>query len=113
MFGKQAGVVTLPSGLQYKVLRPGSGRSPGRTDTVVVDGKMTLLDGTVIKEGEGFETRMDAAFAGGAEALQLMRVGARWQIAVPAELAHGAGGRMPKIGPNETIVGLIELVAIK
>ncbi len=51
--------------------------------------------------------------AGGIEVLQLMRVGSRWQIVVPPDMAHGAGGQMPKIGPNETIVGVIELVAIK
>ncbi len=113
MFGKQEGVVTLPSGVQYKVLRDGAGRSPGLTDAVVLNGKVTLLDGTVISEGDGIETRVDAAIDGGIEALQLMRVGARWQIAVPPELAHGAGGRMPKIGPNETIVGIVELVAIR
>ncbi len=113
LFGKQEGVVTLPSGVQYKVLREGSGRSPGLTDTVVLNGKVTLLDGTVINQSQGAETRVDAAIDGGIEALQLMRVGARWQIAVPPELAHGAGGRMPKIGPNETVVGIIELVAIK
>ena len=113
LFGKQPGVVTLASGVQYKVLSPGSGRSPLSADTVVLDGKISLLDGTVIMEGSGAETRVDAAVAGGAEALQLMRVGSQWQIAVPPEMAHGAGGRMPKIGPNETIVGIIKLVAIK
>ena len=113
LFGKQEGVVTLPSGVQYKVLREGSGRSPRLTDTVVLNGKVTLLDGTVIKQGQGAETRVDAAIDGGIEALQLMRVGSRWQIVVPPVMAHGAGGRMPKIGPNETIVGDVELVAIK
>ncbi len=113
LFGKQEGVVTLPSGVQYKVLRAGSGRTPGLTDTVVLNGKVTLLDGTVINQGQGAETRVDASIDGGIEALQLMRVGSRWQIVVPPEMAHGAGGRMPKIGPNETIVGVIELVAIK
>ena len=113
LFGKQPGVVTLASGVQYKVLSPGSGRSPLSADTVVLDGKISLLDGTVIMEGSGAETRVDAAVAGGAEALQLMRVGSQWQIAVPPEMAHGAGGRMPKIGPNESIIGVIELLAIK
>ncbi len=113
LFGKQEGVVTLPSGVQYKVLREGSGRTPGLTDTVVLNGKVTLLDGTVIDQTDGGETRVDATIEGGIEALQLMRVGSRWQIVVPPNLAHGAGGRMPKIGPNEMIIGVIELVAIK
>ena len=113
LFGAQEGVVTLPSGLQYKVLREGAGRTPRLTDTVVINGKVTLLDGTVINQGNGAETRVDAAIDGGIEALQLMRVGSRWQIVVPPDMAHGPGGQMPKIGPNETIVGVIELVAIK
>ena len=113
LFGAQEGVVTLPSGVQYKVLREGAGRTPGLTDTVVLSGKVTLLDGTVITEAQGAETRVDAAIDGGIEALQLMRVGSRWQIVVPPDMAHGAGGRMPKIGPNESIIGVIELLAIK
>ncbi|MEE8459519.1 MAG: FKBP-type peptidyl-prolyl cis-trans isomerase, partial [Phycisphaerales bacterium] len=79
----------------------------------VISGKVTLLDGTVINQSQGAETRVDAAIDGGIEALQLMRVGCRWQIVVPPDMAHGPGGQMPKIGPNETIVGVIELVAIK
>ena len=113
LFGAQEGVVTLPSGVQYKVLREGTGRTPRLTDTVVINGKVTLLDGTVINQGNGAETRVDAAIDGGIEALQLMRVGSRWQIVVPPDMAHGAGGRMPKIGPNESIIGVIELLAIK
>ena len=113
LFGAQDGVITLSSGVQYKVLREGSGRTPRLTDTVVLNGKVTLLDGTVIHQGQGAETRIDASIDGGIEALQLMRVGSRWQIVVPPDMAHGAGGQMPKIGPNETIVGVIELVAIR
>lgn len=113
LFGRQEGVVTLPSGVQYKVLRPGSGRSPARTDTVVISGNVTLLDGTVISEGSNLEIRVDTAVEGGIEALTLMHVGDKWQIAVPPELAHGAGGRMPTVGPMESMVGIVELVAIK
>ena len=113
LFGKQTGVVTLPSGVQYKVLRPGSGRSPSATDVVVLSGQVTLLDGTVISEALGGETRLADVIEGGVEALQLMKVGSKWQVAVPPELAHGPGGQMPMIGPNQTIIGVVELVAIK
>ncbi len=113
LFGKQSGVVTLTSGLQYKVLRPGSGRSPRATDIVVLTGRVTLLDGTVISEALGGETRVADVIEGGVEALQLMKVGSKWQVVVPPALAHGPGGQMPLIGPNQTIVAVVELVAIK
>ena len=113
LFGKQSGVVTLPSGVQYKVLRPGSGRSPSATDVVVLSGRVTLLDGTVISEALGGETRVADVIEGGVEALQLMKVGSKWQVVVPPALAHGPGGQMPLIGPNQTIIGVVELVAIK
>lgn len=113
LFGKQPGVVTLPSGAQYKVLRPGGGRSPGPADTVVLNARTTLLDGTVITDGQGLEVRVDTVIRGGAELLQRMQVGAKWQFAIPPELAHGGGGRFPDIGPNETIVGVAELLAIR
>lgn len=80
---------------------------------MVVNSNVKLLDGTVISQGDGLEVRVDSIVAGGVEALQLMREGARWQIAVPPAMAHGAGGRMPAIGPNETLVGVVELVAVK
>ena len=113
LFGKQQGVVTLPGGVQYKVLREGTGRSPVSTDVVILNERVTLLDGTVISEADGVETRVDAVIAGGITALQRMRVGDRWQVAVPPALAHGAAGRLPLIGPNESIVGIVELVEIK
>jgi FKBP-type peptidyl-prolyl cis-trans isomerase len=113
IFGKQDGVVTLASGVQYKILRPGSGRSPVATSVVVLSGRVTLLDGTVISEALGGETRVADVIEGGIEALQLMKVGSKWQVVVPPALAHGPGGQMPLIGPNQTIVGVVELVAIK
>lgn len=113
LFGAQQGVVTLPGGVQYKVLHEGSGRSPVSTDVVILNERVTLLDGTVISEADGVETRVDAIIEGGITALQRMKVGDRWQVAVPPALAHGAAGRMPLIGPNESIVGVVELVAIK
>lgn len=113
LFGAQQGVETLPGGVQYKVLREGSGRSPRLTDVVILNERVTLLDGTVISEADGVETRVDAVIEGGIEALRRMKVGDKWQVAVPPALAHGAGGRMPLIGPNESIIGVVELVAIR
>ncbi len=113
LFGRQPGVVTDPGGVQYKVLRSGNGPSPAASDTVVVKAYVTLLDGTVIDAGESEEVRVDAVVEGGARLLQMMNAGAKWQVAVPPELAHGAAGRLPDIGPQETLVGIVELVAVK
>ena len=113
VFQKQPGVETLPSGLQYKVLRSGTGRSPTASDVVVATARMTLLDGAVLLDEEAAQFSVDQTTVGGQELLQRMRVGARWQVAVPPALAHGAAGRFPDIGPNETMVGIVELLEIK
>ena len=114
LFGRQPDVVTLPSGLQYKVLRSATtGSSPGPDDLVTINARITLLDETVVFEGKGVELTVADAVRGGAEALQLMRPGARWQIVIPPDLAFGAAGRYPNIGPNETLVGMIELLQVK
>lgn len=113
IFGRQQGVVTDPSGVQYKVLRSGNGPSPTLRDTVVVKAQVTLLDGTVIDEGEAEVIRVDGVVEGATRLLQMMNVGAKWQVAVPPALAHGPGGRLPDIGPNETFVGVVELMEIK
>ena len=80
---------------------------------MILNERVTLLDGTVISEADGVETRVDAVIEGGITALQRMKVGDTWQVAVPPALAHGAAGRMPLIGPNESIIGIVELVAIR
>ncbi len=113
VFGRQPGVVTLDSGAQYKILRQGSGPSPGPGDVVVVNVSAKLLDGTPIKEEQGAETPVSRVVEGGRQVLQMMRPGDKWQVAIPPELAHGAGGRFPDIGPNESLVGEVELVAIR
>ena len=112
-FGKQPGVVTLPSGAQYKVLQAGTGPSPRLSDTVVLNERVTLLDDTVLTEGNGVEVEVAGVVKGGIELLQRMKVGARWQVVIPPKLAHGAAGRFPHVGPNETMVGIVELVGIK
>jgi FKBP-type peptidyl-prolyl cis-trans isomerase FklB len=113
LFAKQAGVVVLPSGAQYKVVKAGSGRSPGPDDTVVLVVRGQLLDRSVIDEGDTpFEVEVGGTLPGGAEILQLMSVGAQWQVVLPPELAYGVGGRHPDIGPNETVILTVDLLEI-
>jgi len=115
---KKEGVVTRPSGLQYKVIKKGTGnRNPKATDTVVTHYVGTLLDGTEfdssIKRGEPAEFEVGGVIPGWTEALQLMKVGDKWQVFVPAHLAYGERGAGRAIGPNETLVFEVELIAIK
>jgi FKBP-type peptidyl-prolyl cis-trans isomerase len=112
-FAKQPGVITLPSGVQYKVLRTGTGRAARGAAEVVVDAEVKLLDGTTVLEGNGMAVRIEGALPGAAEFLGLMRGGDRWQVAIPPDRAFGAAGRAPNIGPNETLVGIVELLAVK
>lgn len=113
LFGQQEGVVTLPSGLQYLVLAPGSGPMPKRGDTVVINAEVKTLDGTVIHDLQDAEVKLEGVIEGGIETFVHMRPGARWQIAIPPALGHGAAGRFPDIGPNQTLVGTVELVEVK
>ncbi len=114
---KKEGVVTLPSGLQYKILRVGEGRKPTLNDTVVCHYRGTLIDGT---EFDSSYSRTEPAIfavrgviAGWTEALQLMPVGSKWQLFIPPDLAYGERGSGSQIGPNETLIFEVELLAIK
>jgi FKBP-type peptidyl-prolyl cis-trans isomerase FklB len=111
------GVVTLPSGLQYKVLKAGDGRKPTEADTVEVHYRGTLLDGTEFdssyKRGQPQSMAVKGLVKGWIEALPLMPVGSKWQLFVPPPLAYGERGAGRNIGPNATLVFEIELVAIK
>ena len=98
------GVVTLPSGLQYKVLTQGTGPKPAATDTVVCNYKGTLLDGTEFdssyKRGQPASFALNQVIPGWTEALQLMPVGSKWQLFIPAKMAHyGPCGPSPVVGP--------------
>jgi len=110
------GVVTLPSGLQYKILTKGNGVKPGATDKVKVHYSGTLTDGT--KFDSSYDRNQPATFVvsgvipGWTEALQLMSVGSKWQLTIPASLAYGAAGRPGKIPPNATLLFDVELLAI-
>ena len=102
------GVHTLKSGLQYKVLKEGKGAKPKATDTVKCHYEGRLIDGTVfdssIRRNEPAEFPVNGVIAGWVEALQLMNVGAKWQLYIPSELAYGAHGAGQSIGPNETLI---------
>jgi FKBP-type peptidyl-prolyl cis-trans isomerase len=111
-FGQKSGVVTLPDGIQYTVLAPGTGASPGPTGTVVLNVRITHVDGTEISRAEGLEVRVDRMVEAGAEVLPRMKAGARWVVAIPPDLAYGAAGLPPAIGPNETLLVEVELVRV-
>ena len=110
------GVVTLPSGLQYKVLTPGTGPKPTATDTVVCNYRGTLIDGTEFdssyKRGQPATFPVGRVIKGWTEALQLMPVGSKWQLVIPSDLAYGDRGQGP-IGPNSTLVFDVELMSIQ
>jgi FKBP-type peptidyl-prolyl cis-trans isomerase len=112
------GVVTLPSGLQYKILTPGSGPKPTPTDSVVCNYKGTLINGTEFdssyKRGEPATFPVTGVIKGWTEALQLMPVGSKWQLFVPADLGYGPRGTPGgPIGPNSTLIFEVELMSIK
>ncbi|NNG47907.1 MAG: FKBP-type peptidyl-prolyl cis-trans isomerase [Deltaproteobacteria bacterium] len=113
---KKESVVSLASGLQYKVIRSGDGASPKTTDTVETNYRGTLIDGTEFdssyKRGQTAVFPVNGVIAGWTEALQLMKVGDKWHLFVPPELAYGERGAGP-IGPNATLIFDVELVSIK
>ena len=111
------GVTTLPSGLQYKVLKQGDGPKPSATDTVVTNYRGTLLNGTEFdssyKRGEPATFPVNGVIKGWTEALQLMPVGSKWELFVPADLAYGERSPGAEIGPNSTLIFDVELLSIK
>jgi len=111
------GVVTLPSGLQYKVLQEGTGPKPAPTDTVVCNYRGALLNNTEFdssyKRGQPATFPVNGVIKGWTEALQLMPVGSKWQLFVPAELAYGERGAGGQIGPDATLMFEVELLSIQ
>jgi len=109
------GIKTLPSGLQYKVIAEGSGRTPKAEDTVTVHYRGTLIDGTEFdssySRGKSATFGVGRVIAGWTEALQLMKEGARWQLFIPPELAYG-DKRTGKIEPNSTLIFEVELISV-
>ena len=115
---KKAGVVTLPSGLQYKVIKAGIGKKPMETDKVELKYRGTLIDGSEFDNSErsGQPTvtlELKSFVAGVKEALKLMTAGSQWQLFVPSPLAYGPRGSGLEIGPNATLIFDMELIAIK
>ncbi len=115
--GKKEGVTTTDSGLQYKSLVSGDGEKPASSDTVKVHYKGTLIDGTVFDSsydrGEPAVFPVTGVIPGWVEALQLMNVGDKFELTIPSELAYGAQGSGPVIGPDATLVFEVELLAIQ
>jgi FKBP-type peptidyl-prolyl cis-trans isomerase FklB len=111
------GVVTLPSGLQYKILKAGTGPKPTATETVECNYKGTLLSGkefdSSYKRGQPASFPVGQVIKGWTEALQLMPVGSKWQLFVPSDLAYGARAAGPDITPNSTLIFEVELLSIK
>jgi len=114
---KKADVVTLPSGLQYKVITNGNGPKPTADQTVQCHYIGTFIDGTEFdnsyKRGKPAEFPLKQVIKGWSEILQLMPVGSKWQVFIPSELAYGEKGAGSVIGPNETLIFEIELLSIK
>lgn len=114
--GKKGGVKTTASGLQYEVIKEGSGQKPKATDTVTVNYEGKLLSGKVFDSS--YERKQPATFPlngvikGWTEGLQLMGVGAKYRFYIPSELAYGPSGAGGAIGPNEVLVFEVELVSI-
>jgi len=111
------GVKTTASGLQYKIIKEGTGKKPTLKDTVECHYQGTLIDGTEFdssfKRGQPATFPVSGVIAGWTEALQMMPVGSKWQLFIPSDLAYGERGAGGAIGPNETLIFVVELLAIK
>jgi FKBP-type peptidyl-prolyl cis-trans isomerase FklB len=113
----KAGIVALPSGLQYKILTAGTGPKPTIADTVVCNYRGTLISGTEFdssyKRGQPATFPVSGVIKGWTEVLPLMPVGSKWQLFIPAELAYGERSPGPEIGPNSTLIFEVELLSIQ
>jgi FKBP-type peptidyl-prolyl cis-trans isomerase FklB len=109
---KKPGVVTLPSGLQYKVIREGTGKTPGPRDSVTVNYRGTLINGNEFdssyRRGKSVTFRVNRVIPGWTEGLQLMKEGARWQLIVPPDLAYGESGTLA----DKTLIFDVELISV-
>jgi FKBP-type peptidyl-prolyl cis-trans isomerase FklB len=114
--GKKEGVKTLPSGLQYRVIQGGSGKTPKAGDTVRVNYRGTLIAGTEFdssyKRGQPASFQVNGVIKGWTEALQLMKEGSKWQLVIPPELAYGERGAGAMIPPNSTLIFEVELLSV-
>ncbi len=107
----------MPSGLQYKVIKAGTGKKPKLTDNVTTQYRGTLIDGTEFdssyKRGQPATFQVSGVISGWTEALQLMEEGAKWQLFIPPNLAYGERGAGGLIGPGATLVFEIELISVQ
>ena len=114
---KKEGIITLPSGLQYKVLIEGSGKKPTTGDTVTVNYRGTLIDGTEFdssyKRGQPATFKVNGVIGGWTQALQLMKEGSKWQLFIPPDLAYGERGGGRNIPPNSTLIFEVELISVQ
>jgi FKBP-type peptidyl-prolyl cis-trans isomerase FklB len=114
---RKDGVISLPSGLQYRVITQGTGPSPKASDTVSVNYRGRLLDGTEFdssyKRNEPASFRVGGVIAGWTEALQLMKVGSKWELYVPSKLAYGDRGMGAVIPPGAMLIFEVELLSIQ
>ena len=114
---KKAGVITLPSGLQYKVIKEGTGPKPTAKDSVRCNYRGTLIDGkefdSSTKRGESAEFLLGQVIPGWIEGLQLMSVGSKYEFYIPSNLAYGERSMGPSIGPNSALIFEVELLGIK
>ena len=115
--GKKEGIVTTASGLQYQVITEGTGKSPKKTDTVLVHYAGTLLSGTEFdssyKRKEPIEFPLNGVIAGWTEGVQLMKEGAKFRFFIPSKLAYGPRGAGRDIGPNEALIFDVELLEVR
>ena len=113
---KKEGVKTLPSGLQYKVLTEGSGKTPKAADNVTINYKGTFINGSEFdssyKRGKPTTFQVDKVVKGWTEALQLMKEGSKWELFIPPELGYGERGTGP-IPPNSVLIFEVELISVK
>lgn len=113
---KKEGITTTPSGLQYEVIKSGDGPSPKLTDKVTTHYHGTLLNGEVfdssVDRGQPASFPVNGVIAGWTEALQMMKVGDKWRLYVPSELAYGSRGAGAKIGPFTPLIFEVELISI-
>lgn len=115
--GKKEGITTTASGLQYKVITEGTGKSPAATDTVLVHYEGTLLDGKIFDSSyqrkEPIEFPLNRVISGWTEGVQLMKEGAKFRFYIPSRLAYGPRGAGRDIGPNEALIFDVELLEVK
>ncbi len=113
---KKEGVITLPSGLQYKVIKQGNGKSPKAEDTVTAHYSGTLINGTKFDSSydrnEPIKFPVTGVIKGWVEALQLMKEGDVWELYIPSELAYGETGASDEIGPNTVLLFTVELIKV-